>query len=176
MQMNRFRAILVWLTLKYIPCSLKRCIIHVCILNGYKVMQFWDLKGTFRTTAIIYYRYRELHCIIKSGFHLQFLITLEKCFLHTRPEFPWSRPMLRNVVLHEGLKTTLVHDVRMTILTCWCYFWHLDVMLTSICTWRQVVAKRFNVNVLDRNRTEHLLIEKCSYFHDKFDKITHILA
>ena len=38
-------------------------------------------------------------------------------FLHTRPGFPWTRPELGNVVLHEGCKTTLVHDVSMTILT-----------------------------------------------------------
>ena len=54
MQMNHFREILILLSLKYIPCSLKRRIVHVCILNGYKVMQFWHLKGPFYTTAIIY--------------------------------------------------------------------------------------------------------------------------
>ena len=54
MQMSYFREILIKLSLKYIPCSLKRRIIHVCILNGYKVMQFWHFKGPFHTTAIIY--------------------------------------------------------------------------------------------------------------------------
>ena len=53
MQMSHFHEILIKLSLKYIPCSLKRCNIHVCILNGYKVMPFWYLKGPFRTTAII---------------------------------------------------------------------------------------------------------------------------
>ena len=43
MQMSYFRKILIKPSLKYIPCSLKRCIIHVCILTGFKVMQFWHL-------------------------------------------------------------------------------------------------------------------------------------
>ena len=54
MQMNHFREILILLSRNYIPCSLKRFIIHVCILDGYKGMQFWHLKGLFRTTAIKY--------------------------------------------------------------------------------------------------------------------------
>ena len=54
MQMNYFREILIKLSLKYIPCSLKRCSVHACILKGYKVMPFWQLKGPFRTTAIKY--------------------------------------------------------------------------------------------------------------------------
>ena len=37
-------------------------------------------------------------------------------------------------------KTTLVHDVSMTILTFWCHFWRIYVILTSD-------AKRFDVNV-----------------------------
>ena len=37
-------------------------------------------------------------------------------FLHTRPGFPWTRPGLGNVVLHEGCKTTLVRDISMTIM------------------------------------------------------------
>ena len=44
-------------------------------------------------------------------------------FLHTRPEFLWTRPGLGNVVLHKGCKTTLVHDVRMTILTSFLTSW-----------------------------------------------------
>ena len=51
MQMSYFREILIKQSLKYIPCSLKQCIIHVFILDGYKVMQFWHLKGPFQTTA-----------------------------------------------------------------------------------------------------------------------------
>ena len=43
-------------------------------------------------------------------------------FLHTRPGFPWTRPGLGNVVLHEGYKMTLVHDVIMMILTSWRHF------------------------------------------------------
>ena len=43
MQMSHFREILIKLSLKYSPCSLKRRNIHVCILNGYKVMSFWHL-------------------------------------------------------------------------------------------------------------------------------------
>ena len=43
----------------------------------------------------------------------------------------------------------------------WC-FWHhfcrLDVIFTSVS------AKRFDVNVSERSRTELLLIKKCSYF------------
>ena len=54
MQMSHFRKILIKLSLKYIPCSLKRCIIYVCILNGYKDIPIWPLKGPFRTTAIKY--------------------------------------------------------------------------------------------------------------------------
>ena len=61
MQMSymRFRGTLIKLSLKYIPCSLKRCINYVCILNGYKVMQFW-LTGPFHTTTIIYRLQNEL--------------------------------------------------------------------------------------------------------------------
>ena len=51
-------------------------------------------------------------------------IPKEAAFLHTRPEFPWTRPGLGNVVLHVGCKTTVVHDVRMTVLTSWR---HVDV-------------------------------------------------
>ena len=54
MQMSYFHETLMRLSLNYVQCSLKRCIIHVYILNGHKVMQFWHLKGPFHTTAIIY--------------------------------------------------------------------------------------------------------------------------
>ena len=46
--------IMIKLSLKYIPCSLKRCIIHVCILNGYAVFT------PFQTTAIIYITLRDV--------------------------------------------------------------------------------------------------------------------
>ena len=70
----------------------------------------------------------------------------KKAFLHTGPEFPWSRPGLGNAVLNGWSKTTLLHDVRMT---SWRFdlILRLEVMLTSFS------AKRFDVNVLDRNRT-----------------------
>ena len=59
MQMNCFRETLIQLSLKYIPCSLKWCIIHVYILNGCEIMQFWHLKGPFCTTAIKYTNYLD---------------------------------------------------------------------------------------------------------------------
>ena len=37
-------------------------------------------------------------------------------FLHTRSEFPRTQPGLGNIVLHEGVKTTLAHDVRTSIM------------------------------------------------------------
>ena len=45
--MSHFREILIKLSPKYIPCSLKRCNIHVCILNGYKVYHFDTLRALF---------------------------------------------------------------------------------------------------------------------------------
>ena len=74
----------------------------------------------------------------------------EVLFLHTRPEFPWTRPGLGNDVLHEGCKTTLIHGVRMAV-------WRQFYVLMSFS------AKRFDINVLDGNRTKLLMIAKCSY-------------
>ena len=48
---------------------------------------------------------------------------------------------LRNDVLHKECKTTLVHDVIMTIFTFWRYFWRLDVIVMLVS------AKRFDVNM-----------------------------
>ena len=53
MQMSHFREILTKLSPKYITCSLKRCNIHVCILNGYKVMPFDTLKALFAQQQLI---------------------------------------------------------------------------------------------------------------------------
>ena len=67
-------------------------------------------------------------------------------FLHTWPEFPWTRPGLGNVALHEG-------GVRR--LSCMMPGHLSDVMVsvfdftTSVLT--SVSAKRFDVNVLDRS-------------------------
>ena len=62
-------------------------------------------------------------------------------FLHTRPGFLCTRPTLGNVVLHEGCKTSLVHDLSMTVSMFCCHVWHLDVIFMSVST------KRFDVNI-----------------------------
>ena len=41
----------------------------------------------------------------------------DQMFLHTRPEFLWTRLGLGNVVLHGGCQTTPIHHVRLMILT-----------------------------------------------------------
>ena len=64
----------------------------------------------------------------------------------------------------RGCKTTLMHDIRTSIVTFGRHFACFDVMLMSFS------AKRFNINILDRNRTKHFLIEKCSYFFIKLLK------
>ena len=69
---------------------------------------------------------------VDSNFSIFKIAHVCRIFLHTRPEFPWIRPGLGNVVLHEGCKMTLVHNVSMTILTS---FWLLNVIfdvLTSL--------------------------------------------
>ena len=52
----------------------------------------------------------------------------------------WVHTLFVCFVLYWGCKTTLVHDVRKTILMFWHHFWRLGVMLTSIFRqtfWRQ---------------------------------------
>ena len=74
-------------------------------------------------------------------------------FLHTRPEFPWNRPGLGNVVLHGDVR-------RHSCMTSGWQFWRFDRIFDVLKScWRQGSAKRFNVNVLDRNRSEHLVAD-----------------
>ena len=72
----------------------------------------------------------------------------EKTFLYTQPEFPWTWPGLGNVVLHgsTSCKTSGCYlDV-----TKWVLVFSSQI-LTSFC------AKRFDVNVVSRNWTDHVL-------------------
>ena len=73
------------------------------------------------------------------------LLGLKPIFLYTWQGFPWTRPGLGNVVLHEECKTTVVHNVSMMILSSflmsWRHFWRTDIIFTSF------FAKRFHVNV-----------------------------
>ena len=71
-------------------------------------------------------------------------------FLHTRLGFLRTQLALGIVFLHEGCKTTLVHDISITILTFWRLLWRIDV-------W-------------ERSRTELFLIKKCSYSSVKLIK------
>ena len=85
------------------------------------------------------------------------MVGQDKKFLHTRPGFPWTRPGLGNVVLHEVCKTTLLHDVSVKILTFWRH------------SWRQF-PPNFSTSMYERSRTELFLIEKCSHFSVKLIK------
>ena len=53
MQISQFRDILTKHTVKYIACSLKWYIIYACVLNGFDVMHFQDLKDPFAALRII---------------------------------------------------------------------------------------------------------------------------
>ena len=79
-------------------------------------------------------------------------------FLHTQPEIPWTWSGLGNVVLHEGRKTTLMHDVRMS-------FWHHDasfdfttsVFTSGLSVLMSFSAKRYDVNIEGRSLTKLFL-------------------
>ena len=124
MQMSHFRAILIKLSLKYIPRSFKRCNINACILNGYKDMPFWHLQGPFRTTAIIYTYKSTYRYVTEIGLRMCLLLpspklckinsvciviyfNLDKAvsYQHGRRPLPWlSRAMRKCVLCH--MRTT----------------------------------------------------------------------
>ena len=74
--------------------------------------------------------YFFLHTLLRTGISM-WMTGERKCpvaqkvedhsFLQTWPGFLWTRLGIGNVVLHEGFKTTLVHDVSMMILTVWIF-------------------------------------------------------
>ena len=79
--------------------------------------------------------------------------------------------MQENVVLHEGCKTTLVHDVSMTILTSWRHFHVLTSFLTSWRHFHVNFRQTFPRQCIREERYRTFLIEKkCSYFSVKLMK------
>ena len=80
----------------------------------------------------------------------------ERTLLHTRPRFPWTWPGLGNVVLHGGCKTTLMHDVSMTILTSFLTpFSHQFPPIVSTSAYKRGAIPNFSWS------------KKCSYFSVK---------
>ena len=77
----------------------------------------------------------------------------DRCFLHTWQGFAWTWPGLGNVVLHEGCKMILVHDVSKTILTVRHHFWcHVHVSFPGILL-GQITVRTFCPNPHNFNRT-----------------------
>ena len=105
---------------------------------------------------------KRKHRISLSGIQEKVFHDFHQCWqifsFISKSEFPWTQRGLGNIVLREWCKTTLVHDFRTSIVTFWRHCACFAVILTSFS------AKRFNVNILDRNGTKHFWIEKCSYF------------
>ena len=109
MQMRHFLEILIKLSLKYISCSLKRCNIHVCILNGYKVMPFWQLKGPFGVTAIIY------GGVLTGMWHVHLAKTQISClFVQSDQSLLLAWRCFRLLVSHKEPSKTVVRPHRCT--------------------------------------------------------------
>ena len=64
------------------------------------------------------------------------------------------RPGLGTVVLHEWCKTTLVHDIRMTILTFGRHYWRLD----------DIFPPKFRCQCNREEPNQTVFDRKCSYF------------
>ena len=88
------------------------------------------------------------------GDRLELLLSEYPC-IHDR-NFPWTPPGLGNVVLHEGGTTSVSR------------FWLIfDVDVTFL---RQFPRHNFDINIQERSRIEHFLIENCSYISVKLIK------
>ena len=94
----------------------------------------YGTRGRLKQRATSLAQLSDCACVIvrldyaKVPFLMRWLISsdsqvpLATYFLHTRPGFPWTRPGLGNVILHEGYNTTLLHDVSIIVLTSCCQF------------------------------------------------------
>ena len=91
---DKYHNLMSWLTIALMCCCLKL----PCLSSSYRKNQ-------------------------KNGL-VQFARIEESTFLVYPPGFLWARPGLGNVILHDGCKTTLVHDFSMMILRPFLMSWH----------------------------------------------------